>query len=594
MKQLAKYAPTGHRVVRGLSLGLLLLSALAPSAFIVYLVTRYGVDIPFADEWTYAPLLLKAHDHALTLGDLFAQHNEHRLVFPKLLLIVIASLAGGNLRAQMFFSIALVAGTAFNLCWILRRTFASVPAKLLCVVTLMNLLLFSPVQAENWAWGFQFCLFLINYLLTSAICIASSKLSVAKKFLLCGVIAFVASFSFGNGILLWAVTFPIALVGLDKTAQRRTFPWLCAWIIAALATIGLYLLHYTKPAHHPPIAASRHVMDYYSYIAGFLGAPLSRPGRAESLIIPVSLGTLLLIIYVAAVAYALVSRRAEVRKTFAPWFALGGFALLSACLAAITRIGFGTTQALDSRYTSFGMLLAIAVIAILAIGAPMVRSASTGRSRLVDAVGRIGAACLALFAIMFFISASWGTQQIRSIQRMRLWGKAALHFANVLNDQRVFATYLGGNAVDVLRYAKMENSIGFLHPELVKSSRISDLATVHTDGPAAGFMDRLSPSAGSCVVSGWAVLPRKCRVADCVVVSAKSKATAEFAFGVSDEVADRPDAAKLLNRAGLLRCGWRVHFNRSTIPAGEHQITAWAVDANSGCLYQLGGTLVLP
>ncbi len=81
-------------------------------------------------------------------------------------------------------------------------------------------------------------------------------------------------------------------------------------------------------------------MDYYAYTAGFLGAPLSRLGRGESLLIPVSLGTLLLIIYVSAVAYAVRSCRTEVRKVFAPWFALGGFAILSACLAAITADWF--------------------------------------------------------------------------------------------------------------------------------------------------------------------------------------------------------------------------------------------------------------
>src|ERR1700704_5081833 len=106
--------------LRTTRLVLLLLAAATPSLCIIYLVARYGVDIPFADEWTFAPMFVKAHDHTLGLADLFAQHNEHRPVFPRLLMIGIARAAHGNVRAQMFFSIALAIGTAFNVGWILR------------------------------------------------------------------------------------------------------------------------------------------------------------------------------------------------------------------------------------------------------------------------------------------------------------------------------------------------------------------------------------------------------------------------------------------------------------------------------------------
>jgi hypothetical protein len=176
---------------------------------------------------------------------------------------------------------------------------------------------------------------------------------------------------------------------------------------------------------------------------------------------------------------------------------------------------------------------------------------------------------------------------------MRLWGKGALHFATVLDDQPIYQTYLGGYGPDVLKFAKMENSIGYLHPSMRESAIIANVSSPVVPPPQIGFIDRLIPSKGTCIAQGWAVLPRSSRVADCVVIAAQSQNGHRFAFAVNDQVEDRPDVIKFINRRDLLRCGWRTQFGRSSIPTGEYQITAWAVDANSGLLNQLGGKMVL-
>ena len=61
----------------------LFLAALLPAIFIVICVAKYGVNVPYGDEWLMIPFLAKDHDHQLAWADLYQQHNEHRIVIPK-------------------------------------------------------------------------------------------------------------------------------------------------------------------------------------------------------------------------------------------------------------------------------------------------------------------------------------------------------------------------------------------------------------------------------------------------------------------------------------------------------------------------------
>jgi len=356
--------------------GVALLLPLLPVLYVVTLIARYGVDVPYADEFTLAPLLVKAHQHTLTLSDLFAQHNEHRYFFTKLLFIAISFTAQGNLRAEMFFSVVLTALSSVNLWILLRKTVPLSVERRLFILFLFNLLLFSPVQAENWTWGFQFPLFFCNYLVTCGILVAFSSIPLARKFVFCAVLAFIGSFSFGGGVLLWAVTFPAALAAENTMPWKQKAAWLGGWAGAAIACMALYFFHYVKPPYHPPIADGASPIKAYLYVAGFLGAHLSRATRLEPIEQAVSIGTVLLTLYFGSMFYA--KRRVRdfsLAKRMLPWFALGGYAVLSGVLAAAARIGFGVNQALDSRYTSFSLYLSLAVIALFIISREDLRSA---------------------------------------------------------------------------------------------------------------------------------------------------------------------------------------------------------------------------
>lgn len=567
-------------------------TAVAPAVFILAMVLNRGVDVPFADEWTIAPVIERAQEGTLTFQDLYAQHNEHRYLVPKLVFLAAAKFAYGSQRAAMIASIVLAALTSLNLWILLRRTIPGSHLKRLALLTLLNLLIFSPVQAENWTMGFNLGLFLINFLLTSAALVATSRLGIAAKFLLCLLLSVIASFSFGNGFILWATSFPLALALLRRPARRHSWWWLAGWCAAAVLVVGLYLIGYTKPQHHPAIAGSRALFDYYLYVTTFLGAHLAPASRADWSIFPAVTGTILLGLYCAGV-WVGVRHWTNAGRRVLPWLAIGLSALISAGLAALTRVGFGVNQALDSRYTTFSLCMSIAVVGIFAVYARWLRFRSRGRPGRLW-LGRVEGASFAIVLVLFTTSAAWGVRNMEYTERLRRWGKGALLFGNVVDVRPVLQTYLGDDATNVLIYANILNRYGLLHPPLFTTPKLDELPTVPARGRKAGFIDSATTSGAHAEIRGWAIIPDKQRVADCVVVAYRDAIGHLVAFAVMDEIMSRPEVAQFLRRPHLDSCGWAVHFERGVIPPGPQEISAFAVDATSGVLYQLGGSRVLP
>ena len=560
-----------------------------PVLFLVALIARYAVNVPFADEFALAPLLVKAHQHAITFSDLFAQHNEHRYFFPGLLFIAFSFLGHGDLRVEMFFSVFLMLLASANLSLILRKTTSLTIGQRSLFLFLFNLLLFSPVQAENWVWGYQLPIFFCGFLLTCGVAVAASTLKLEKKFILCAAIAFIATFSFGGGVALWGLIFPCVLLMEREKTVRARWGWFALWCGLAAGSMALYFFHYVKPPEHPPIAAAKSPAAYFRYITGFLGAHLSSASSLESIVQPVLVGTVLLTLFFGSIVYAVFRRHDPgVANRMLPWFGLGGYALLSALLTAVTRIGFGVNQALDSRYTSFSLYLSIAVIALFIIVKQDLQRRSVN-PRVERALLRGETILLTGFAILSVLAYSWGRGFMVISERTRLLGKGALLFTNVIQSDESQYGYLVVNGPQLTQFANQFDSIGVMYPPLLKSAEIAKL---DTRNKPAGFVDELTVAGQSCSVSGWAVLPTL-HPAHCVVLSYSQPGRGEVAFRVSDEIYGRPDVAKAVDASSATWSGWKCHFDRSALPPGNHLVNAWAFDANRAILYPLGTPKVL-
>ncbi len=563
--------------------------ALLPALYLFALVFKHGVDVPYADEFTMAPLYLKAHAGTLTASDLWVRHNEHRNFFTKVVLVGFARWADGNLRFQMFASAFLALVTAAGLWVIIRSTFAPGSLRAAFVLVFSSLLIFSPVQAENWTWGFQISVFMTNCFLIAAMGAAISRWPLFVKFSLCGLLAILATFSFGNGMLVWGLTFPVALV-LDQHVQikRRLF-WMAAWGILSAVSLYLFFEGLQRPPQMPS-AATVGPLDIYTYITAFLGGHLARSYSPRQLWPPVLIGSALLLTYLATAVYAFRHRREpDLLKKALPWLAIGGFGVMSALLVAGARIGFGPIQALDSRYTSFSLYLSIGVIGLLGIlGERWVtlRGATT-LSRLVN---RAEPLLIGAFVVLWLWSLAWGTLAMADSRGMRLSAKAGLFVMNVIDSRALYETQLAANAADARRFSNMFDSIGLMHPPLLKSA---DVAEVRVGSGALGYVDTFRKHGPQSILEGWALLKRRRQPADAIVLAYGERGDSPRLFAVAQEATDRPDVATSLHDRSLTHVGWLVRFERDLLPA-DAEFTVFALDAKKGIFHPLGAPQPLP
>src|SRR3989344_476679 len=97
-----------------------LLTAL-PIIYLIYIAAKYSVDIPSYDEWFFVPLFEKMFSGTLTLQDLWAQTNEHRLVVTKLLMLMFVKFTGWNLKYEIALSVILGIGILTAFIYFLKR-----------------------------------------------------------------------------------------------------------------------------------------------------------------------------------------------------------------------------------------------------------------------------------------------------------------------------------------------------------------------------------------------------------------------------------------------------------------------------------------
>ena len=382
---------------------------LFPIGYLLVLILWFCVDVPFWDEWDFVPFVGQVYQGTWSIWDIWKPHNEHRLVFPKLVLLTLAWISGWNKLYELLANFLLAVGTFFVLSRCASRTLRSITTeKLQWLPGVISLQVFSLNQFENWFWGFQLCVLLNVFSIVAGYGLLSQ--AVASWGCFFGAVGFgiIATFSFSNGLLYW----PIALLMLflfTVVEHKRNGLRLILWSLIGLTVTQLYLYDYNFA--RSPLAArvfdTRVFSSYVGYVFSYLGSPLA------IFAVRLPFGPLLSVAVGAAgiatfglLLWHLVCRHHVAISSIIYPAALGCYAIGSALVTAMGRVSLGLTQALSSRYIIFSSLLWIANAILLAFLAG-VRAKNTGLTeRKLTTPEYVGAL---IAVLLLFLSSAGGT-----------------------------------------------------------------------------------------------------------------------------------------------------------------------------------------
>ena len=318
---------------------------------VLVIVLKRAVEIPYWDEWEWAELIYGAHTHALTFAQLWAPHNEHRILVPNLVVLALDAAGGWSVVREQIISLVFLGLTQLTVWAIIRRTVRE-PRRGWCFL-IATVLLFGFVQEENLGWGFQMAWFICDLCLVVAVWALTRPRRTPFDLALALATGTIASLSSSQGLVVWLSGLVAILL-----IPRRVGPTAIAWI-----TVGAIVTAIVRsgspggdPAGHVGFA---HVGLLGQYSLIYLGAPLAWSFGTEA----AKLAGSAFVFWSVALAATLWRARSLLRVRVGPWLAIAAYPVACAIATGPARAGFGLVQANASRYTSITTLGWIALIA---------------------------------------------------------------------------------------------------------------------------------------------------------------------------------------------------------------------------------------
>ncbi|MEL6399799.1 MAG: hypothetical protein AAFR26_12015 [Cyanobacteria bacterium J06626_4] len=560
------------------------LLSLIPILVGVFCIQTYGVDVLYGDQWDLSQTLVLAKQSLLPIREFFILHNEHRIATSKLISSMLVRLfSPWNVKVEMMIGYAfsiLTYGLVVMLISKQSQFFkgAKVSSQNLHLgglsMVASSLLLFSPVQHENWLWGFQMPWFLVILCLVAAVFFLDVCLETATYWGFFAAIAacVIASFSLAHGLFVWAACLPMFL----KPGLKR---WIRAslgavWLGSAALTGLIYLADYRKPASHP---STNLVFERPGLaIDFFLNQVGGTFGKIE---IPnLILGLLLIVAYAIAVAYYFKSSP-HLQAHCLPWLSIALFSIIFALITTAGRLGLGSHAALVSRYTTVSLLLPVCLINLSRI---FLVSQKRLREYKFHTVGLL---LLAGFLFSSFITGyEQGLAEARASSYARYRAKTCIELHDYLDPQ------LADECITKFAYPDPALPIEFL--SLLRQHQLREEAPVwsfeaHQDfnsdyGQVSNAEILDTPNGDILSVSGWAFS------AGHPGIVLLGNETEPDLFTLTEVRKRRRDIAEKLSSNQYLNSGWEIQVALDELPDTVRFLTAYLYDLEQREIYQLG------
>lgn len=351
---------------------------LIPVIWQAAMIHLYARNVPLGDDYdlVYNFLTRVRHHHHQLLQNLIAQHNEHRILVPRLIIYIIHKIQGApNLITLIIIGNMFLIGILTIIILNLKQTdipwYFGIPAAYM---------VFSPMHATQMIWvtGALQNFGVVFFAAAGFYLYASNRPNKRCRGLLFGCMA---AFTSLNGLLVpllmlfrSLIASPVSQHPLSGTAPSPQNPdtddpppakllWILVSAGVSIACLGTYFFNYTHPSHHPPLNWSlHHIPETFCHFLILLGGMLLQP-----------LASWIFGCIMVLIVCVLLFRRAWQIAPFE--FDMLLFLIGSAAMISLGRTRFGMGQALCNRYAILYLLIPVFVYLIL------IRTISRWRNR---------------------------------------------------------------------------------------------------------------------------------------------------------------------------------------------------------------------
>ena len=359
---------------------------LPPLILLVVLFVFKGGNVVWGDDVSMCPLFDKLYRNLLTFSDLWAPYQGHRIIFPRVVELLLGWATHWNLNVIIGFIYLTLLGDLALLCWLLRDLRPVISERAWYVLAgICSLSVFSTSQVAIWVNAFYIGPALCELAVLVGVCCLAKFRAGYRTLVGCILAGTVASYSFGGGLTFWVMLAPLLYVKLRD--DPRWLPKTLLWVMASAAVFVAYFHHLGGNGTSMTFGQSlaevvRRPAAFVAYWLTCAGASIfflngkqaAIPALARS---AVACGAPLCgLAGLTALGWAvwrLWRHRVALLPVVAPWLCLGLHGVCAVGLIVLTRFGsFPLESAISSRYILFSQYQWLALAAFLAVLAPNV------------------------------------------------------------------------------------------------------------------------------------------------------------------------------------------------------------------------------
>ena len=309
-------------------------ACIVPFALFVFAVVTLSVNVPYWDDYD-AILSYLAQPFPQRMSHLFAFHNEHRIVFVRVVMEAVYGLCGTfDFRAMIYVGNALFLLFVGLVLHRLKRN--AVEPRWWCIAVAWSLL--SILMFENMFWALTSvqnnAVLLFAWL--ALLCLERGRRHVGWFFAAL-TFAVLCTYTSGSGMFIWPCMAGLFAKTGFYDGERPSPLKLVVLGLVAVAAVAYYLHGFQGQGQGALEKAFAHPFRVFTYAALFCGASMNFPSLAFPL-------GMCVFVFAGFLLFSLKRVRDNVTLFFLC------FLLLSAMSAALFRCGDTLTQALSFRY----------------------------------------------------------------------------------------------------------------------------------------------------------------------------------------------------------------------------------------------------